>query len=136
MQVYQVVVLVNLALAVGGLAGYLWRQAEVDALRRALNDERLAVVRREGQPHQWTVSGIVRGTVPDRGALMLTHEPIRPLMGAMTMAFPVADRHLLEAGRVGDLVRFTVVTRGRDLVIVAVERQDGEGTTSTGRSRR
>ena len=50
----------------------------------------------------------------------------------MTMQFPVTDRRLLDVARAGDLVRFTVVTRDHELVIIAVEREDGERTTSTG----
>lgn len=123
MPVYRILILVNLALAVGVLAGYLWRQSEVDALRNDLNRVRLGTLERTTQPRQWSVSGIVRGTLPDRGALVVTHEPIRELMGAMTMAFSVADRTLLGATRAGDRIRFTLVRRDRDLIVVAVERE-------------
>jgi Cu/Ag efflux protein CusF len=123
MPVYGIVILVNLALAVGVLAGYLWRQSEVDALRNELNRTRLGVLERGTQPRQWSVSGIVRGTLPDRGALVVTHEPIPELMGAMTMAFSVADRRLLGATCAGDRIRFTLVRRDRDLIVVAVERE-------------
>jgi Cu/Ag efflux protein CusF len=123
MPVYGLVILVSLALAVGVLAGYLWRQSEVDALRNELNRTRLGVLERGTPPRQWSVSGIVRGTLPDRGALIVTHEPIPELMSAMTMAFSVADRRLLGATRAGDRIRFTLVRRDRDLIVVAVERE-------------
>lgn len=131
MRVYHVVVLVNWALAAGALAGYVWRQSEVDALRNDLNRTRLQALEGSQQPRQWSVSGIVRGPLPDRGALVITHEPIGGLMGGMTMAFPVADRRLLGVARAGERVQFTVVERNRDLTVVAVEREQagGGGTT-------
>ncbi|HEY7364475.1 MAG TPA: copper-binding protein [Methylomirabilota bacterium] len=124
MAVYRVVVLVNLALAVGALAGYLWRQSEIDALRNELNRARLGVLERGEQSRQWSASGIVRGTLPDRGALVITHEPLGGLMGAMTMAFAVADPRLLGVARAGERVRFTVVERDRDFIVMAVEREE------------
>jgi Cu/Ag efflux protein CusF len=126
MRVYHVVILVNLALAAGALAGYLWRQSEVDALRNDLNRIRVGVLERATQPRQWSARGIVRGPLPDRGVLVITHEPIGELMGAMTMTFAVADRRLLGVADAGEHVRFTVVQRDRDLVVVAVERE-GKG---------
>lgn len=131
MAVYRVVILVNLALAIGALAGYLWRQSEVDALRNDLNRARLETPERATQPRQWSASGIVRGPLPDRGALVITHEPIGELMGAMTMAFPVADPRLLGAARAGERVRFTVVERERDLIVVAVEREESKDPPTT-----
>jgi Cu/Ag efflux protein CusF len=130
MPVYRIVILVNLALAVGALAGYLWRQSEIDALRKDLNRARLSALERATRPRQWAVSGIVRGQLADRDALVITHEPIGGLMGAMTMAFSVADRQLLRVAGAGDRVRFTLVQRDRDLVVVAVER-DGSNVTAT-----
>jgi Cu/Ag efflux protein CusF len=124
MSIYRLVVLVNLALAVGALAGYLWRQSEVDALRSDLNRVRLQVFERVGQPRQWSARGIIRGPLPGRGALVITHEPIGGLMGAMTMAFTVADRRFLGVAPTGEHVRFTVVERDRDLVVTAVEREE------------
>ncbi len=124
MRVYHVVVLVNCALAAGALAGYVWRQSEVDALRNELNRARLEALERSRQPREWSVSGIVRGPQADRGALVITHEPIRGLMGAMTMTFSVADRSLLGVARVGERVRFTLIERNRDLIVVAVEREE------------
>jgi Cu/Ag efflux protein CusF len=130
MPVYRVVILVNLALAAGVLAGSFWRQSEIDALRNDLARARLAVPERSMQPRQWSLSGIVRGPLPDGGALLITHEPIGELMGAMTMAFSVADRRLLHVARAGERVQFTVVERDRDLIVVAVERE-GTGAGAT-----
>jgi Cu/Ag efflux protein CusF len=45
-------------------------------------------------------------------------------MGAMTMAFSVADRDLLGVARAGEGIRFTVVERDRDLVVVMVKREE------------
>jgi Cu/Ag efflux protein CusF len=131
MRVYRVVILVNLALFAGALAGYLWRQSEVDALRNDLNRTRQRVQERATQPRQWSASGIVRGPLPDRGALVITHEPMGELMGSMTMTFAVADRRLLRVAGAGERVRFTVVERNRDLVVVAVEREETGGDATT-----
>jgi Cu/Ag efflux protein CusF len=132
MPVYRVVILVNLALAVGTLAGYLWRQGEIDALRNDLDRARLGRPGQAMPPRQWSARGIVRGPLPDRGALLITHEPLTGLMRAMTMPFPVADRRLLGVASAGERVRFTVVERDRDLVVVAVEREEGWGLAGSG----
>jgi Cu/Ag efflux protein CusF len=124
MPVYRVVILVNLALVAGALAGYFWRQGEIDALRTERERARRGVEERGARPRQWSVSGIVRGSLPDRGALVITHEPIGELMGTMTMAFPVTDPRLLGVARTGERVRFTVVERNGDLVVLGLEREN------------
>jgi Cu/Ag efflux protein CusF len=124
MPIYRVVILLNLALAVGVGAGYLWRQSEIDALRSDLNRARLGTLGRATQPQQWSVSGIVRGSLPEREALVITHGPIGELMGGMTMAFSVADRRLLGAVSAGERVRFTLVRRDHDLIVLTVAREE------------
>jgi Cu/Ag efflux protein CusF len=133
MPVYRVVILVNFALAAGALAGYFSRQSEIDALRNELNRARPGMLERGRQPREWSVSGIVRGPLPDRDALVITHEPIGGLMGGMTMAFSVANRRLLGVAPAGERVRFTVVERARDLVVVAVEREEAGSTGGRGK---
>lgn len=56
-----------------------------------------------------------------RGTVTLDHGPIPGLMPAMRMRFPVAQGELLRGLRVGDVVRFSVQSRGTELVIATIE---------------
>src|SRR5712692_11021810 len=108
MRVWKVVLLVDMALALGVGAGYLWWARDVRTLR-----EELAAARRAGETGQaagrsWTVRGIVRSVLPTQGALFVTHETIPDLMAGMTMGFETADPKLLDGLEPGDSIRFTL----------------------------
>jgi Cu/Ag efflux protein CusF len=121
MRLWKVVILVNLALALGLVAGYLWWDREVARLRREVE-----TVRQEARvpvaPRRWVVQGIVRAPLPDQGLVLITHEPIPGLMGAMTMPFRVSDGGLMRGIEPGDRVQFVLVATGDDLLVVALER--------------
>jgi Cu/Ag efflux protein CusF len=120
MRLWKVVLLLNLALAVGVGLGYLRWAREV----RGLRDEvvRLRTEAARPNPQSWTVRGIVRSTIPKLGAIFLTHEAMPGLMDAMTMGFEAEDPKLLDGLAPGDPVRFTVRRDGERLVLVTIEK--------------
>jgi protein SCO1/2 len=120
MRLWKVVALVNLALGIGVAAGYLRWGREARLLREALEAVQAARLEAPGGDRSWTVRGIVRGTVPGLGAVILTHEAMPGLMGAMTMAFEVEDPKLLAGLEAGDRVRFTVRHAAERLVLIAI----------------
>jgi Cu/Ag efflux protein CusF len=69
------------------------------------------------------VKGIVRGTIPAQNLVVITHEPIPGLMGAMTMGFRAEGARLLEGLTAGDLVEFSLDERGKELLVVALRKE-------------
>lgn len=120
MRLWKVLVLLNLALAVGIGLGYLRWAREV----RSLQDEIVRLRAEAARPNaqSWTVRGIVRTVMPKLGAVVLTHEALPGLMDAMTMGFETADLKLLDGLAPGDAVRFTLVRDGERLILVAIEK--------------
>ena len=131
MPMWQVVVVLNLMLAVGlglGYAGWGRRAEAVDreAVTARAQVERLerekaacAAGGRAGE-QAWTGRGIVRAAYPQ--LLVITHEEIRGLLAARTTGFPLAPRRLGEGLQVGDPIRFSL--RGTlvdDVKLVAIE---------------
>jgi Cu/Ag efflux protein CusF len=123
MRLWRVVVLLNLALALGAGAGLLYRAREIRALRQELADAREAVATRAGSERQWSVRGIVRVPLPSQSALFVTHEAVPELMEGMTMGFEVADPRLLDGLKAGDPIRFTLRQDGQRLRIVAIQKE-------------
>jgi Cu/Ag efflux protein CusF len=123
MRLYKVVILVNLALAFGFLAGSFWREMEVGRLRRELATARLAARARQEAEPTGTAWGIVRGVFPQRKLLYLTHEDIPGLMPSMTMGFRAEDPRLTRGLVPGDQVEFTVQKTGEAYVVVALRKE-------------
>ena len=120
MRLWKVVVLLNLALAVGIGLGYLRWAKEVRSLRGEISRLRAEAAR--PTPESWTVRGIVRSVIPKLGAVFLTHEAMPGLMDAMTMGFEAEEPKMLDGLAPGDPVRFTVRKDGERLVLVAIEK--------------
>ena len=120
MRLWKVVVLVNLALALGIGLGYLRWAKEVRSLRDEISRLRAEAAR--PTPESWTVRGIVRSVIPKLGAVFLTHEAMPGLMDAMTMGFETDAPQMLDGLAPGDPVRFTVRKDGERLVLVAIEK--------------
>jgi hypothetical protein len=131
MPVWQVVLVLNLTLAVGlglGYAGWGRRAAvldrEFDAARaqvERLEREREACAggARAGE-QQWQGRGVVRAVYPQ--LLVITHEEIRGLLPARTTGFRASPK-LHDAVRVGDPIRFSLRgTAVDDAALVAIER--------------
>jgi len=119
MKLWRAVLLLNLALAVGVLLGWLAWGREVSRLEARLSQSQRVVV--IGGEQTWVVKGVVRAVIPEIQVLVLTHDEIPGFMSAgMTMGFKVRDAKLLERIHVGDVVRFTLTGVPPDLQITAL----------------
>ncbi len=117
LRLWKVVLLADLALALGLGLGYLWWGREAARLGQDLAAER-------GRPvvGQWTARGVVRAVLPEMQVIVLTHEEIAGVMPAMTMGFPVASPRVYEGIEAGDEVRFTLKGSAAGAVITAIEK--------------
>jgi Cu/Ag efflux protein CusF len=119
MKLWRAVLLLNLALAVGVVLGWLAWGREVARLEARLGQSQRVVV--IGGEQTWVVKGVVRAVIPEIQVLVLTHDEIPGYMSAgMTMGFKVKDAKLLERAHVGDVVRFTLTGVPPDLQITAL----------------
>ena len=119
MKLWRAVLLLNLALAVGLLLGWLAWGREVSRLEARFNQSQRVVV--IGGEQTWVIKGVVRAVIPEIQVVVLTHDEIPGYMSAgMTMGFKVKDAKLLERARVGDVVRFTLTGVPPDLQITAL----------------
>ena len=119
MRAWKVVLLVNLALALGVGWGYLWWGRQVARLERDLAAARALGSAAE---REWTVNGVVRAILSDLEVVVLTHEEIPGFMPPMTMGFRAASPTIYEGVRIGDAVRFTVRGAPPNVKIVAIEK--------------
>jgi Cu/Ag efflux protein CusF len=119
MRLWRAVLLMNLALALGLMLGYLaWGRQLVHL------EQELSVARRQAAvPRTWTVRGVVRAVLPQANVVIVTHEDIPGYMTPMTMGFPVKDRALVQGLDIGETVRFTLSGVPPDLVITAIIRE-------------
>jgi Cu/Ag efflux protein CusF len=108
MRLWRVVLLLNLAVGVGVLVGWLAWGQQIPRLERQLLESRQQVLVVGGE-QTWTVKGVVRAVIPEIQVVVLTHEEIPGFMPAgMTMGFKVQNPKTLERARPGDVVRFTL----------------------------
>jgi Cu/Ag efflux protein CusF len=119
MAVTRVVVLLNLALAIGLGWGYLWWGRDVSRLTRELAEARAAAA---SGPREYRAEGVVRAVLPDINVVVITHDEIPGYMPAMTMGFRATSPEIYEALRIGDAVRFTLRGTPPNLALEAVER--------------
>ncbi len=107
MRLWRVIILLNLALAIGLLLGYLAWGRQVGAL-----EQELALTRQSGTApgieQVFTTQGVVRALIPEINVVVLTHDEIKGFMPAMTMGFRTAEPQLFRGVAVGDVVRFTL----------------------------
>jgi Cu/Ag efflux protein CusF len=116
---WKVVLLVDLALALGVTGGYAWWGREVARLQDELRTARAAV---QGGEREWTVHGVVRAVLPDLNVLVFTHDDIPGYMPSMTMGFRVASPQVSEGIRIGDAVRFTLKGVPPNLTVTAIQK--------------
>ncbi len=122
MRLWKAIVAVDLALALGVGAGYLWWGREVGALRQELAGVRAGGGAAAGA-RAWSAHGIVRLVARDQQVVFLTHEAIPGLMEGMTMAFEAAEPAVLDGLAPGDRVVFTLEQRGGRTVVVRIEKE-------------
>lgn len=122
MRLWKAIALLNLALGIGLLIGYLWWGREAARVRQetALTIQAGAG---PGEERQWVVRGVVRSVIPEINVLVLTHEEIPGFMPSMTMGFRAANPELLSRLEVGDIIRFTLKGVPPNVTIVAITRE-------------
>jgi Cu/Ag efflux protein CusF len=123
MRLWRVVLLLNLAVGVGALLGWLAWGQRIPRLEQQIREsqQRVMVV---GVEQTWVVKGVVRAVIPEIEIVVLTHEEISGYMPAgMTMGFKVAGPKVLEGAKVGDIVRFTLSGVPPDVRIVALVKE-------------
>ena len=123
MRLWRAVLLLNLAVVVGVLVGWLvWGQQIPRLERRLLESQRRVLV--VGGEQTWIVKGVVRAVIPEIQVVVLTHDEIPGFMPAgMTMGFKVQNPNVLERARVGDVVRFTLKGVPPDVRITALVKE-------------
>jgi len=107
MRLWRVILLVNLALVVGLLLGYLAWGRSLDATRRELAELRGQIVP-AGVERVLRARGVVRAIVPEINVIVLSHEEIAGFMPPMTMGFRAQEGKLLDGVEVGDILAFTL----------------------------
>jgi Cu/Ag efflux protein CusF len=118
MAVWKVVLLIDLALALGVGGGYLWWGRQADRLGRELVEARAAAA----GPREYQAEGVIRAVLPEMGLVVITHEEISGYMPSMTMGFRATSPRIYESVEVGDAVRFTLGGVPPNLAITAVEK--------------
>jgi Cu/Ag efflux protein CusF len=107
MRLWRVVLLLNLALGLGVLVGYLtWGRALADL--RAETDALRGQAVPAGVERVFRGRGVVRALVSEINVIVLSHEDIAGFMPPMTMGFRAQDPKLYEGVAVGDVVTFTL----------------------------
>jgi Cu/Ag efflux protein CusF len=124
MRLWRVVLLVNLALGVGLLFGYLAWGRDVVRLGQELEQARRQQLV-PGVPRTWQARGVVRAVLPELSVVVLTHEDLPGYMGAMTMGFRVHDPKLYQGLDIGDTVRFTLTGAPPNVEITALTKEEG-----------
>jgi Cu/Ag efflux protein CusF len=122
MRLYKVILLVNLAVAVGFLLGSLWWAQEVGRLRREVIAKGQGGTARPSIDGSWSAHGIVQVVAPEINRIFIEHGDIPGLMEAMSMAFEPEVPQLLNGLAPGDQVRFTLQKKGERLMLVAIQK--------------
>jgi Cu/Ag efflux protein CusF len=121
MRLWRAVLLVNLALALGLMLGYLAWGREVSRLGQELQQARQQTV--AGGTRSWQSRGVVRAVLPELNVVVLTHEELAGYMGSMTMGFRVHDPKLYDGLDIGDVVRFTLSGAPPNVEITAIVKE-------------
>ena len=121
MRLWRVVVLVDLALAIGLGTGYLWWGQQARRLARELELAR-ATAATAGGEREFHGTGVVRASLADLAIVVITHGEIPGYMPPMTMGFRASSPKILESVKAGDAVRFTLRGTPPNLAITAIDR--------------
>jgi Cu/Ag efflux protein CusF len=122
MRLWKAVALLNLALGIGLLTGYLWWGREATRLR----GETTVTIQAGSsglEEGEWTARGVVRSVIPEISVLVLTHEEIPGFMPSMTMGFRAANPRLYAGLQAGDVIRFTLKGIPPNVTIVAITKE-------------
>ena len=121
MRVWHVVLLVDLALAVGLGSGYLWWGQQTRRLAAELATARAAAAAAGGD-REYRGTGVVRAGLGELGIIVITHGDIAGYMPAMTMGFRASEPKILESVKPGDAVRFTLRGTPPNLAITSIDK--------------
>lgn len=122
MRLWRVVLLVNLALGLGLLFGYLAWGRDVARLGQELEQARRQQIV-PGTQRTWQSRGMVRAVLPELNVVVLTHEDLPGYMGSMTMGFRVHDPKLYQGLDIGDTVHFTLTGAPPNVEITAIAKE-------------
>ncbi|HEX7785630.1 MAG TPA: copper-binding protein [Methylomirabilota bacterium] len=122
MRLWRVILLINLALALGLMLGYLAWGRDVLRLQQDLEQARRqqAVA---GGARSWQSRGVVRAVLPELNVVVLTHDELTGYMGSMTMGFRVHDPKLYDGLDIGDVVRFTLTGTPPNVEITSIVKE-------------
>jgi len=124
MRLWRVVLLLNLAIGLGLLAGYLaWGRQLPRLAREAEQSRQQAAIPAVEQT--FNARGVVRAVFPEANLVIITHGDIPGYMPAMTMGFQVTEARLYDGLDVGDVIQFTLRGIPPTLLITALTR-DGK----------
>jgi Cu/Ag efflux protein CusF len=121
MRLWKAVLLVDLALALGVGAGYLWWGQQARRLAADLQTAR-ALATTAGGERENHGTGVVRAGLGDIGILVITHGEIAGYMPPMTMGFRTTSPKILDSVKPGDAVRFTLRGTPPNLAITAIDK--------------
>lgn len=120
MAVWRVVLLVNLALVLGLVSGYVWWGREAERMRQELARARAASL--AGVEREFQGQGVVRAILPELNVVVVTHDEIPGYMPSMTMGFRVAAPQLLNGVEVGDPIRFVLRGTVPNLSVTGIQK--------------
>jgi Cu/Ag efflux protein CusF len=131
MPVWQVVLVINLTLAVGLGLGYAGWGRRAEGLERELADVRVRVERLEREraacvtgarpgEQQWEARGVVRAFYPAAGLVVITHEEIQGFLPPRTTSFRAVLSKTRDRVQAGDAIRFSLRGTLEDAAVVAI----------------
>jgi Cu/Ag efflux protein CusF len=120
MRLWRVVVLVDLALAIGLGAGHLCWGRQASRLARELELARAAAS--AGGEREFQGAGVVRAGLADLGIVVITHGEIAGYMPPMTMGFRAGSPKIVDSVKPGDAVRFTLRGTPPNMAITAIDK--------------
>jgi len=123
MRLWRVILLVDLALALGLGAGYLWWGQQARRLARELDAARV-VGATAGVEREFHGAGVVRAGLTDLGIVVITHGEIAGYMPPMTMGFRAGSPKIVESVKPGDAVRFTLRGTPPNMAITAIDKTE------------
>ena len=121
MRLWRVILLVDLALALGLGAGYLWWGQQARRLAVELQTARAAAASAGGE-REYHGTGVVRAGLGELGMLVITHGEIPGYMPPMTMGFRTSSQKIVDSVKPGDAVRFTLRGTPPNLAITAIDK--------------
>ncbi len=124
MRLWKAIILMDLALALGLILGYLqWERLFPRTRSEAPQAKQAGPIQGEGQ--QWTAQGVVRAVLPEKQIVILTHEELLGFMPPMTMGLRAASPSLYAGLQAGDRVRFTLKGVPPNVVITEISKEAG-----------